>query len=351
MESLGVYLNNLTNSLVTPNGTVPVVRRFGHLFLLWDESLFTYVVESLDQNPCFFTDAELQRLHRRFGHPSVNRLQKVLNRAGHDIDVHALEHLTKYCEHCQRHGKSPGRFKFNLRDDVSFNQSIIVDIMYINGKPVLHVVDKGTRYQAGRWLRNITAKHTWDVLRACWIDTYLGPPDQITHDAGKNFISREFNQYANSLQITLKAVPVEAHNSIGIVERYHAPLRRAYQIIYAELSVGGNDTDAEMALQMAFKAINDSAGPDGLVPTLLVYGAYPRMNATDTNPTISQRAAAIKKAMVELRKLQAKRQVTDALAMRNGPVTTPIHDLTLNSPVLVWREGNTGQSGLLGRTI
>jgi hypothetical protein len=28
---------------------------------------------------------------------------------------------------------------------------------------------------------------------------------------------------------------------------------------------------------MAFKAINDSAGPDGIVPTLLVYGALPRM--------------------------------------------------------------------------
>jgi len=30
-----------------------------------------------------------------------------------------------------------------------------------------------------------------------------------------------------------------------------------------------------MALQMAFKAINDMAGPEGLVPTLLVFKAYP----------------------------------------------------------------------------
>jgi hypothetical protein len=33
---------------------------------------------------------------------------------------------------------------------------------------------------------------------------------------------------------------------------------------------------------MAVKAVNDSAGPDGLVPTLLVFGAYPRM--TDDSP-------------------------------------------------------------------
>ena len=32
---------------------------------------------------------------------------------------------------------------------------------------------------------------------------------------------------------------------------------------------------------MAVKAINDTAGPDGLVPTLLVYKAYLRMNNLD----------------------------------------------------------------------
>jgi len=32
---------------------------------------------------------------------------------------------------------------------------------------------------------------------------------------------------------------------------------------------------------MSFKAINDSAGPNGLVYTLLVYGAYPRMVKSD----------------------------------------------------------------------
>jgi hypothetical protein len=32
---------------------------------------------------------------------------------------------------------------------------------------------------------------------------------------------------------------------------------------------------------MAFKAINDTIGPDGLVPTLLVYGAYLRMSESD----------------------------------------------------------------------
>ena len=89
---------------------------------------------------------ELQRLYWRFGHPSVARLQKVLERAGHDSDKETLEFLTKYCVHCQRYSQSPGRFKFNLRDDVEFNHSIIVDMFYIISKPVLYVVDKGICY-------------------------------------------------------------------------------------------------------------------------------------------------------------------------------------------------------------
>ena len=52
----------------------------------------------------------------------------------------------------------------------------------------------------------------------CWIDTYLGPPDIIVHDAGKNFMSKEFKSYATTMGITTKAAPVEAHNSVGIVE-------------------------------------------------------------------------------------------------------------------------------------
>jgi hypothetical protein len=256
----------------------------------------------------------------------------VLERAGHDVDTEVLEYLTKYCEHCQKYGRSPGRFKFNLRDDVNFNYSIIVDIFYISGKPVLHIVDEGTRYQAGRWLNNISAKHTWDTLKLGWIDTYLGPPDQIVVDAGKQFTSKEFSQYINTLGTKIKIMPVEAHNSVGIVERYHGPIRRAYLIITTEIP----SLKKDIALQMAFKAINDSAGPDGLIPTLLVYGALPRMTEYDLpSPSITQRSTALKKAMAEIRRLRAKRQVNDALNTRNGLSTTNIHNLTLNSDVLV----------------
>jgi len=55
------------------------------------------------------------------------------------------------------------------------------------------------------------------------------------------------------------------------VEQYYTLLRRVYKIISLELE----DASKELTLQMAIKAINDSAVPDGLVPILLVFSAYP----------------------------------------------------------------------------
>ena len=87
---------------------------------------------------------------------------------------------------------------------------------------------------------------------------------------------------------------------------------------------------------MAVKAINNTTGPDRLVPTLLVYGAYPRMNKLDSPaPSITERAAAIQKAMAKIVKLQAKQTINNALHHRNRPNTTLIHNLPLNSKVLV----------------
>lgn len=123
------------------------------------------------------------------------------------------------------YSKSPGRFKFTIQDDCKFNHSIYVDITYIEGQPLLHVVDEATRFEAARWVKSMSAQHAWDALRMCWIDVYIGPPAIITYDAGTNFASKEFRQHAASMSITTKEVPVKAHQSVGIVERYHAPLR------------------------------------------------------------------------------------------------------------------------------
>ena len=58
---------------------------------------------------------------------------------------------------------------------------------------------------------------------------------------------------------------------------------------------------------MAVKAVNNTAGLNGLVPTLLVYRAYLRINKLDPPAlSITDQAAVIRKAMAEIVKLWAK---------------------------------------------
>ena len=70
--------------------------------------------------------------------------------------------------------------------------------------------------------------------------------------------------------ITIKGIPVKAHNLISIVEHYYRPLQHIYQIITAKI-LGINK---DIALQIVFKALNNSTSPNGLIPTLLVFRAY-----------------------------------------------------------------------------
>ncbi|KAM4067896.1 transposase [Hirsutella rhossiliensis] len=127
------------------------------------------------------------------------------------------------CHHCQINGTSPQRFRFTLRDDREFNFEITADVVQIGGKPVLHVIDEATAFQGARFLPSMTARDTWETLRMLWIDTYQGPPDFMRHDAGTNFAAEEFQKEASLMGITCRQVPIEAHNSIGKVERHTAP--------------------------------------------------------------------------------------------------------------------------------
>ena len=85
MDRLGVYFNNIDNSLVMKSTRIPVIRRFDHPFLLWESSLNSFITQSFAHNPCYLTETELRQLHRRFGHPSAMKLWLLLERSGHEV--------------------------------------------------------------------------------------------------------------------------------------------------------------------------------------------------------------------------------------------------------------------------
>jgi hypothetical protein len=147
----------------------------------------------------------------------------------------------------------------------------------------------------------------------------LGPPDNIIYNTGKNFVFIEFKQYTKSIIIQITEIPVEAYNSIRKIKRYHTFLRQAYKIIYNEL----RDTSTKTSLQITIKTINNSAGPDGIIPTFFVFSIYPRIIENSVpSLIITKRTKTIYKTTKKIRYFYAKQQVIDTLVIRNSPNTT-----------------------------
>jgi hypothetical protein len=64
----------------------------------------------------------------------------------------------------------------------------------------------------------------------------------------------------------------------------------------------------EIVLQMIVKAINDTVDSDDLMLILLIFEIYFRMHVINSSiSSIIQRAIAIEKAMIEIRKIQVER--------------------------------------------
>ena len=70
--------------------------------------------------------------------------------------------------------------------------------------------------------------------------------------------------------IKVKEVPIKVYNNIGKVKRYYILLYYIYEIISSKLK----GVSKELTLQIAVKAVNDSASPDRLIPILLVFSTY-----------------------------------------------------------------------------
>ena len=117
LDSAGMYADSVDNQMVNKvlGYSMPIVRKFGHMYLEWPASTI------------MFTRAELQKLHRHFKHPSVDKLFNLLKRSKiSDVDQETrrmLEDISKACETCMTFSRPPQRFRVTLPpDEIVFNE-------------------------------------------------------------------------------------------------------------------------------------------------------------------------------------------------------------------------------------
>ena len=150
-------------------------------------------------------------------------------------------------------------------------------------------------------------------------------------DQGSEFLSRKFYNNCNSLEIYVKAFPIESSNSLGLGERFHDPLRRIYIKVQEETP----QLDDDLKLSLSYKAMNNTLGPEGIVPTLLVYGMMPRLLLGVTRlstPTQVQRMKALSVVHSEMEQIVATLRFRTAVC-RNLP--SSLLDFSVSPGLLV----------------
>ena len=110
------------------------------------------------------TVIKLLQLYYHFSYLLVGKLYTLLKRLSYNINKEIIKKLTKYYYYYQKYSKSLYRFKFKFPDNLDFNHIVFINIFYINGKPVLYIVNKAIGFTTTRFLKDISIKTTWEAF-------------------------------------------------------------------------------------------------------------------------------------------------------------------------------------------
>lgn len=103
-----------------------------------------------------FTFQQLTKLHRQFYHPFSEKLYNLLGKARPEDNTpetqKQLEEISRSCDPCRRIQDGTTRFKVSFgTKNILFNEEVIIDIIHLDRKPVLHMVDAQTHFSATRF--------------------------------------------------------------------------------------------------------------------------------------------------------------------------------------------------------
>ena len=306
------------------------VRTFAHIYLTWDPLSTT-----------FYSKAAPSNFHPHFMHPSVSKLYNLLRRATPErLDPETkmrLKEIYDSCHICQTYSTKPLTFQARCPDEIIFNKEVRIDLMFLQGKPVIHVVDTGTNVSAARFLPSQSTDAISNTFMYCWVTIYTGYPPSMLTDQGSAFRSEAWKAYCKRAQISRRHTGTESHNSHGPGESYHAMLRR----VFNRISMQFPTLPTQLRLPTAVKAVNDTAGPNGLVPSLLQFGSMPSIPQTGPEderplPNISECKEALCLARKEYGDLIARHRVQNSL---NRKMPSAAHKVyTPGQQVYVYRE-------------
>jgi hypothetical protein len=112
----------------------------------------------------------LSNMHTKLGHASAEAMLRFLKGSILPAGVVSItrtdiKRVISNCTICERFGSKSLRPRAAISSDVKFNESVYIDVFYIDGHPVLSAVCAGTRYTAAGFMVSKSTANLWDTLQ------------------------------------------------------------------------------------------------------------------------------------------------------------------------------------------
>jgi hypothetical protein len=233
-------------------------------------ALMTFNVEGKTQKE---KDWTVKKLHTQFGHPSHEKLIKLVKVAGCEDSnfMKMIKEYTENCEICLKYSRKNPRPVVGMSLSRDFNGTIAMDLKHVNKHIVLHIIDLATRYSNAIVVLNKRKETIVEAILLNWINIF-GVPDRILFDNGGEFNNQDMLDMGNNLNTEVTTTAAESPWSNGICERHNAVIGNMVKKIISEARC-----DIKTALAWAVNAKNCLHNVYGFSPAQLVFGKNPNL--------------------------------------------------------------------------
>ena len=211
------------------------------------------------------------KLHRQFGHPTSEKLIKLVRNAGMNDKLLEKEiiNISQQCIYCLQYKRAPPRPVVSMPMATMFNETVSMDLKVWNKYTFLVMVDMATRFCTATVISNKLPSTIIKGIFVCWIAIF-GAPKKILTDNGGEFNNGEMKALGESFNIKILSTAAESPWSNGICERLNGVLG-----IMVSKIVEDAKCDVHTALAWAVSARNAFDNNSGFSPNQLVFGFNP----------------------------------------------------------------------------
>ena len=218
-------------------------------------------VESNEEWRKYDSKQALTKLHKNYGHASVDKLYRILAHAGAPSSIRKhIESVVQDCEVCFEHQKPPNKPKTGGWLTNGFNDIVFMDLseyMFENAKTIIcHMIDGFTNLSYAELVPSKAAK---DALNAFigWSDKAGTFPRVLVTDGGLEFQNTILHTWCSKHDITFIATPPRTPECNGIVERRNGFLKHILDSVYSDIKREYPDLlSMPIVLKEAVRAMN-----------------------------------------------------------------------------------------------